>query len=167
MNYELQKRKMERRTMAFKRRSRFKKRMYNIYIGWLFCDFRNNNTNIFICMRNIIVYIAHPVGGDVDGNLKKVAKITRDIMLGSDKAIPVAPYYLMCNALDDNNTEEREIGMDATLNYIKYAKVTQLWLYGDRISAGMKKEIELAHYLGLLVIPMTKETEKSYTALKK
>jgi len=109
-----------------------------------------------------IVYIAHPVGGDVQNNLKKIAKITREICLKTDGIIPVAPYFLFCNALDDNNENEREIGMKLSQDYLFRIDVDELWLYGDKISAGMKKEIELAHIFDIKVVPMTLETQKIY-----
>ena len=110
-------------------------------------------------MKHKIVYIAHPVGGDVKTNLDKVATIARVISIKERHVIPVAPYYLMCHALDDNNPEERKLGMEMTLAYIKYAKVTELRLYGNKISAGMWKEIELAEHLGIKIIPCTEETK--------
>lgn len=43
----------------------------------------------------------------------------------------------------------------------------EVWLYGDRISPGMKQEIELAHQYKIPVMAKTKETEVEYKNLLK
>lgn len=111
------------------------------------------------------VYIAHPIGGDVDGNLVKVAEIIREITLNAPNVIPIAPYFVLCHALDDTDPEERKRGMEVGLDYIKHASGLEIWLYGDRISAGMKAEIKHAQHYGFSVIPMTKGTETDFINL--
>ena len=59
----------------------------------------------------IVAYIAHPIGGDVINNLKKIEAIGRQINLSEPNVIPFAHYYFDCNTLDDNNQEERERGI--------------------------------------------------------
>lgn len=113
-------------------------------------------------MRHKVVYIAHPIGGDVDNNLRKVEAIVREICLKTDDIIPVAPYHLLCHALDDNSISERAIGMEISMAYLKFNKVTEVWLYGNRISQGMKTEIELAVSLGIKVVPQTFALQKFY-----
>ena len=58
-----------------------------------------------------IVYIAHPIGGDVENNLEKVRQIVRKLNLERQDIVPFAPYWLDCHALDDNNPQERERGI--------------------------------------------------------
>jgi len=112
-----------------------------------------------------IIYIAHPISGDVAGNLKKVAKITRAIAIKEDNVVPVAPYFLYCNCLNDNNPLEREIGLGMSLSYLTVGNVKELRLYGNTISRGMMLEIEIAQYNGIPVIPCTKETETEFLKL--
>jgi hypothetical protein len=43
----------------------------------------------------------------------------------------------------------------------------EVWLFGDRISSGMKQEIGLALSLGIPVIPKTEETAKDFQEFRK
>jgi hypothetical protein len=115
-----------------------------------------------------IVYIAHPVGGDVENNLVLVAEIVRYIALNDKDVIPVAPYFLYCHALDDNDMAERIRGMEIGLGYIIHNRSNlEIWLYGDRISNGMKEEIITAHNLDIKVVAMTNETKSDYVKMFK
>ncbi len=103
------------------------------------------------------VFIAHPIAGDVERNMKKVLEIceavhTKDI-------IPVAPYLVSLQYLDDKLVEERELGAAANMECLHKRYVDEVWLFGDRISNGMSKEISLAMELGIPVIPKTTETK--------
>lgn len=106
-----------------------------------------------------IVFIAHPISGDIQGNLAKVREIGREINLKED-VIPFAPYYFDCNCLRDDIPEERERGIKNSSQLLRFAD--ELRLYGDRISQGMKKEIDIAHRLGITVKPMTRQTKYQY-----
>lgn len=115
-------------------------------------------------MKKTKVYIAHPIGGDVANNLFEVAKITRQLAFESD-IIPVAPYFLYCHALDDNDMAERIKGMELGLEYIKNSTNLEIWLYGKRISNGMATEIEVAQFYGFPVIPKTEGTKEDFKNL--
>jgi hypothetical protein len=104
-----------------------------------------------------IVYIAHPVGDDVKGNLEKIRQIVRNINLTEPEVLPFAPYYLDCLALDDNNPEERARGIKNGTELLKRGFIDELRLYGDRISAGMRAEIQLASVLNIPVVAATTE----------
>lgn len=55
--------------------------------------------------------------------------------------------------------------MQANLAYFHRRFVDELWLYGDRISPGMKIEIELAHTLGIPIVAKTEPTARGLDAL--
>lgn len=99
-----------------------------------------------------IVYIAHPIGGNVKRNLQRIEDIVRHINIKTKDVIPFAPYWLDCHALDDAIREERERGIRNNAEYFKRKVFDELWLFGDRISEGMKHEIELAESLGIPVV---------------
>ena len=107
-----------------------------------------------------VVYIAHPIGGDVEGNLQRVAKICRDINLNEEDAIPFAPYYSDCIALDDSIKKERERGIKNSVSLFHTGIIDELRLYGDRLSSGMRVEVDLAIVQGIRIIPMTEYTAK-------
>jgi hypothetical protein len=109
-----------------------------------------------------IVYIAHPISGDIKGNLEKIKQIIRDINLTEANVVPFAHYWVDCHALDDDNPQERERGIKNDIALMKADFITQLWLYGPRISKGMLAEVKLAEELGIPVYPMTTGTEFDY-----
>ena len=108
-----------------------------------------------------IVYIAHPIKGDVQGNLKKIEAIGRQINLGEPDTIPFAHYYFDCSTLDDNVPEERERGIRNGLELIRRGFINELRLYGPRISQGMIREIIAAIQQGIPVVAMTIGTKRN------
>ena len=109
-----------------------------------------------------IAYIAHPIGGNVEVNLKRIRKIAREINLHEPSTVPFAPYYLDCVSLDDSNPSERERGIKNDIELMNRGFIDEVRLYGHKISVGMSHEIELAHELGIKVIPMTAKTKIQY-----
>lgn len=99
-----------------------------------------------------IVYIAHPISGDIKGNLEKIRLIVREINLKMPDVVPFAPYWLDCHALDDTVKAERERGIMNDIALFKKGFIDEVWLMGNRISAGMLYEKELAEKLGIKVI---------------
>lgn len=110
-----------------------------------------------------VVYIAHPIGGDVQGNLEKVRKIGRQITLSEPNIIVFAPYYFDCHCLDDAVPEERKRGMQNNAYFFENGFIDELRLYGDRISSGMKEEIKLADKYRIPIRGMTTETRMNST----
>lgn len=104
------------------------------------------------------VYICHPIGGDVKNNVQKVTEICSTIH--NEHIIPVVPYLVSLQYLDDEVKEDRELGIDANLECFRRKFVDEVWLYGERISPGMKQEILIAREYGIPVVPKTKETEQ-------
>mgnify|MGYP001608151165 FL=1 len=107
-----------------------------------------------------LIFVAHPVGNDLEGNKKKVIEICD--MLFRQGVIPVAPYLVALQILNDKIPGERKLGIEANHACIARRFVDEVWLFGDRISDGMKGEILLAHEVGIPVIPMTEATAKEY-----
>ena len=92
------------------------------------------------------VYICSPLGGDVEGNQKRARKYARYALLCG--TAPVVPhFYALC--LDDNNPEEREIGMEAGLSLLWFCD--ELWLFGDAVTEGMAAELRLCKNLHIRI----------------
>ena len=104
-----------------------------------------------------MIFVAHPIGGDVKGNVKKVLKICAEIH--TRNIIPVAPYLISLQYLNDEVIEDRELGMAANHECFYRGYIDELWLYGDRISSGMIEEIKLAREMGIPIVAKTKGTQ--------
>lgn len=98
-----------------------------------------------------IVYIAHPIGGNVTENIASVLAIVRKLSI-ENKVIPFAPYIVDVQTLDDDNPEERAIGFEHNKALFHSGIINEVWLYGGRISSGMKTEIDWANELGIKVV---------------
>ena len=97
-----------------------------------------------------IGYVAHPVSGDVMGNICAILGILGDIQLNREEKeewkglIPIAPYIPSLLYRDDNDPEQRELGIEENNYYFRRRFIDELILAGPRISDGMEEEIKLA-----------------------
>jgi len=108
-----------------------------------------------------VVYICHPVSGNVPNNIKKILNIVRDINLTMPDVVPFVPYLADILALDDDKPEERERGIRNDIAILGFGIISELWIYGRKISKGMEDEIELAYVKGIPIILMDPGTEVS------
>ena len=106
------------------------------------------------------VFIAHPVRGDIGGNMEKIINICKEIH--NQNVIPIAPYLVSLQYLDDNIPNERFLGIEANLELFHRGYIDELWLFGDRISKGMEREILLAIELNIPIVPKTEEVKKDF-----
>lgn len=105
-----------------------------------------------------IVFIGHPVAGDVSENVRKILDICKRIH--NKKIIPCVPYLVSLRYLNDEIVEDRELGIEANLECFYRGYVDELWLFGNHISKGMEKEIKIARKLNIPIIPKTDGTKK-------
>lgn len=98
------------------------------------------------------VYIAHPISGDVNRNLMRAKMWFRWAAL-SKAAVPVAPYISCVWALDDNDPDERLVGMAISSRVSKMCD--ELWLCGEEISEGMRKERQIFEKRDKPVVDLT------------
>jgi len=99
-----------------------------------------------------IVYIAHPISGDIEGNLADIRRIVRKINMAHKDVVPFVPYYADIVSLDDTVPEERERGIANDTAVLRSGCVNEVWLTGNRISTGMQAEKQLAELLQIPVI---------------
>jgi hypothetical protein len=107
-----------------------------------------------------IVYIGHQISGDVEGNLQKIKDIMREINLTMPDVLPFAHYVVDCQVLNDLIPEERKRGIKNDVALLKAGFINELWLYGPKISHGMKCEIELAIANNISVFAKTIGTQR-------
>jgi len=92
--------------------------------------------------RPRVVYIAHPVSGNVDENIKNIFNICS--MIHSPHLIPFAPYLVGLQYLNDQLIEQRELGMQVNAITFRKRVMDETGLFGPKISSGMTGEIELS-----------------------
>jgi len=86
---------------------------------------------IFICSR---------LRGDIEKNMERARKFSRQVIL--EGHFPLTPHIYFTQFLDELNEKERNIGINAGLEWIK--ECDEIWIFDKEISEGMKKEIKSA-----------------------
>lgn len=100
-----------------------------------------------------IVYIAHPVSGNVEENVIKILALCKKYHTA--KVFPFAPYLVSLQYLDDNVPKDREKGVKANIELFERGFIDELWVCGYKVSRGMEKEIELAERLRIPIVYKT------------
>lgn len=90
-----------------------------------------------------IVFVCSPFAGDIEGNIARAKRYGRFAV--TEKAIPFAPHLLFPQFLNEEDPEERELGIQMGLALL--SKCEELWVFGSRVSSGMALEIEKAKKL--------------------
>ena len=98
-----------------------------------------------------LIYVASPYAGDIEANVRYAEDACRFVMHKGHAFF--APHLLYPAVLDDSVPAERALGM--SMGLLMLGKCDELWAFGDRISAGMKAEIEEAVRLGIPVKRIT------------
>lgn len=94
-----------------------------------------------------LVYICSPYSGDIERNTESARRYSRfAIVMGY---IPIAPHLLFPQFLDDSDPEERELGL--FFGNVMMSKCAEVWVFGSRISSGMKSEIARAKRKNMLI----------------
>lgn len=85
-----------------------------------------------------LVYICCPYSGDVAKNIERTKKFSRFAV--DQGQIPIAPTLMYPQFMSDSNERDLVMFMDIVL----LGKCDEVWVFGDHISEGMKKELEIA-----------------------
>lgn len=105
-------------------------------------------------MQKKVVYIAHPIGGDVEGNLKSLRKIIHHINTCPQyqHIIPFVSYYADVVSLNDDDPVQRQRGISNGLHFLSLPGViNELWVTGHSLTSGMKGEVLAAINNGIPV----------------
>lgn len=109
-----------------------------------------------------MIFVAHPMSGDIDGNTKKVIAICKSIH--SEEIIPVFPSLTWRQYLA-GHPNFQNLAAAVNEEYFRRGLVDEIWLYGDRLSDGMEREVILAMECHIPVIPKTPETTVALSEL--
>lgn len=85
-----------------------------------------------------VVYICSPYLGEIEANVANARIYSRNAALMG--YVPIAPHLLFPQFISEKNERELAIQMDLEL----LSHCDELWVCGDFLSAGMKKEVEEA-----------------------
>jgi hypothetical protein len=97
---------------------------------------------------NKAVYIASPLSGDIEGNTEFARKCLRDSILRGEA--PYASHLLYTQILDDSSIEQRRLGMDAGLIFLRRCDLFVAYL-DNGWSKGMLEEKRLAEQCGISI----------------
>ena len=116
-------------------------------------DIFNCNTDDIEKSPCRLVYIASPFAGDVDGNIEFARDACRFCI--EEGSTPIAVHLLYPQILDDQDPEQRQIGLKLGHNILK--RCDEIWVCGNTVSQGMSAEIVEAERLGIPIRQVTKE----------
>lgn len=91
------------------------------------------------------IFVCSPYGGDIENNTKRArAYIEMVIQQGHT---PFAPHLLYPQILDEK--VDRELGMELGLDMLTV--MDEVWVFGERVTDGMRQEINSAISQGIPV----------------
>lgn len=90
-----------------------------------------------------VVYLAHPIGGDIARNLQCIYELIRTIAFQYKNVVPFAPYIAYVHALNDYDALERKTGLSWSLHFVHPDYIDELWICKE-VSPGMQLEIDRA-----------------------
>ena len=100
-------------------------------------------------MENKTAYICSRYSADTkeqfDKQMQMTQEFSREAVL-SGYAVIVPPMYYPC-FLDDNNKEERQLGLDSAIRLLHKCDIVFVYI-GLGVSSGMEAEIEEARRVG-------------------
>lgn len=103
-----------------------------------------------------IVYICSPYAGDIENNIEAARRYSRFAV--ESGCIPIAPHLLFPQFLDENNPDERKLGL--FFGNVLQDKCAEVWVFGNRISSGMEAEIKRAKRKGCPLRYFTEEFQE-------
>jgi hypothetical protein len=102
----------------------------------------------------MMVYVCSPFRGEPPytvvkrgKNLRKAAQYSKQVVMAGHT--PITPHLYFVTFLNDGDPQERERGM--TMGKELLSLCSELWVFGETISEGMKAEITLAEEIGIPV----------------
>lgn len=99
---------------------------------------------------NNLVYVCSPLRGDIQQNIENAKTYSR--IVTEFGYIPFTPHLYFTTFLDIENDADNELGISMGLAVLPLC--AELWVFGSRVSDGMRTEIELADKLGIFVNDM-------------
>ena len=103
-----------------------------------------------------LVYICSPFSGDIETNTENTKRYCRFAV--DSNAIPLAPHLHYPSFIREDDPAERELGLFFGL--VLLGKCDELWTFGEKVSVGMKAEIDKAKRKNMVIRHFTTECEE-------
>lgn len=101
-------------------------------------------------MSRRIAWMAHPLSGDIAGNLARAERWLKWLLATFPDVDFVADWILYCRVLDDTNPVDRERGLQMDEEMI--SRCDDYVMVGGRVSSGMERERVMAEESGVRII---------------
>ena len=102
-----------------------------------------------------VVYVCSPFSGNLESNVENTRRYCRFAV--DSGFVPFAPHLLFPQFMYDEVPEERELAL--FMGIVMLTKCAELWVFGERISKGMSKEIHKAEARNMLIRYFTTNCE--------
>ena len=93
------------------------------------------------------VFVCSPYAGCVKANVHNARMYSRFVFLCG--CMPITPHLMYPRFLEDKDTKERDAGLQMGLILLNYCN--EIWVFGQKISNGMRREIAFAESHGIIV----------------
>ena len=93
------------------------------------------------------VFVCSPYAGCVKANVHNARMYSRFVFLCG--CMPITPHLMYPRFLEDKDTKERDAGLQMGLILLDYCN--EIWVFGQKISNGMRREIAFAESHGILM----------------
>ena len=93
------------------------------------------------------VFVCSPYAGCVKANVHNARMYSRFVFLCG--CMPITPHLMYPRFLEDKDTKERDAGIQMGLILLDFCN--EIWVFGQKISNGMRREIAFAESHGILV----------------
>ena len=103
-----------------------------------------------------LVFICSPYAGDTAANEHRIRRYCRFAI--KQNCIPIAPHLLFPQFLDDNDPEDRRIGL--FMGCVLLTKCAEMWVFGEYVTDGMALEIEKSERRLIPIRYFTEEMEE-------
>ena len=103
-----------------------------------------------------VVYVCSPFSGNLESNVENTRRYCRFAV--DSGFVPFAPHLLFPQFMYDEVPEERELAL--FMGIVMLTKCAELWVFGERISKGMSKEIHKAAARNMLIRYFTTNCEE-------
>lgn len=103
-----------------------------------------------------VVYVCSPFSGNLESNVENTRRYCRFAV--DSGFVPFAPHLLFPQFMYDEVPEERELAL--FMGIVMLTKCAELWVFGERISKGMSKEIHKAEARNMLIRYFTSNCEE-------